>query len=227
MKSSICKPGIFLRIRDLMRANSGVAMIEMAFIFPIFFFMTTGIIEFALITFGNAMMDSSLNQFARASMVGCMNHDYDKVTGFCKTNSLANIDYLKGLIKDRSVGLVNTSSANFCLNSDINGNPQQQVQTFICPDGNGGKKEVKITLTTSNLGLGADMTLMRIEYKWPIFTPLMKALYWHKGEIDYASAIIVRNEPFPTLENPANPPTRSSMDGTCGNSIPAGCVPKG
>ena len=178
--------------RVLLRSSSGATMIEFALVFPIFILFLFMVFEYGLMYFGNSIMTNMNNQVARASIVGCLDAEFDP-TNPTNCRVVYNIDYdtgqptdLKNLIITKSAGLIKANDAT--------------LFSF------GVTSVAEVGANKINLGQGSEIRVFRMSYRWPVFFTFLKNIPPYRSMMNFETYTVVRNEPFGTLTNRRNDP---------------------
>lgn len=179
----------------VIRCDRGATAIEFAFLAPVFVLMLMAIIEFSLIMFTSAVMESATNNTARLGKTGYV------AAGSTRTEQIiANIKArTSGLLDPNKITITTQVYSGFpqvgqpepCITQspcsgaagvnfqDINGNGTWDADMGAVGQGNAG-----------------DVVVYVANYPWPIFTPVIRTLVGNTFTI--SSRTVVKNEPFNT-----------------------------
>lgn len=204
--------------RKFKRDSEGAAMIEMAFVLPIFVFMTLAIFEIAIIYFYSFVLESAMYNVTRFAKV--------------QDDPQAVVQEVRDKIGELSLGLMNPAKVIITTDLAVNfADDWENAEPEQCTDpSNGGAVIVgQDCLNTSGcggnyadvnsnnrcdigapgleLGVGGAIISYVSFYKKPLFTPTMKYFAGSLalpvevvdggGEVLISSATVVRNEPPP------------------------------
>jgi Flp pilus assembly protein TadG len=180
--------------KTLFKCDSGVTTLEFAMISPVLIMFIMGIIEFSLIMFTFAVMESATGNTARLGKTGYIAPgtsrqqqlidnvanrtagllDPARITVETKTySSFSNVDDPEPYIDANHNGTYNLGESY----TDINGNGQWD------PD-----------MARSGAGNANDIVVYKVSYPWPVMTPVISSLI---GSIFTISArTVVKNEPY-------------------------------
>lgn len=186
-----CRHGRFLRRRD------GVTTIEFAFVAPILIFLIMGIVEFSLIAFTMATMESATFITSRLGKTGYT------------APGLTREQTIKNTIANRTEGLLNPNLLKITYNiySGFNTNPQPEPcispSAPPCPGTAGvnfqdvnGNAEWDPDLSTAGLGNAGDIVVYNVLYPWPVMTPILRPILGNPFNIIVRT--VVKNEPYGT-----------------------------
>lgn len=180
--------------RRLLTSKDGLTTVEFAFIAPVMMLLMMGIIEFSMIMFTQAVMESATSNTARMGKTGytapgltrqqqLINNvaartagllDQNHITVTMKTyDSFDNVDDPEPFIDANSNGMYNPGETY----TDINGNGQWDQD-----------------MSSAGAGNANDIVVYTVTYPWPVTTPLVNTII---GSIFNISArMVVKNEPW-------------------------------
>lgn len=180
--------------RQLLRCNDGTTAVEFALISPIFILFVMGIIEFSMIMFTQAVMESATGNTARMGSTGyteqgltreqqLINNVAARTTGFLDPNiidvnltvypSFDNVDDPEPYIDGNGNGVYNVGESY----TDINGNGQWDQD-----------------MGSAGAGNANDIVVYTVSYPWPIMTPIVDAVIGDTFNI--TARMVVKNEPW-------------------------------
>ena len=170
------------------RTTSGEAAIEFALIAPIFFLLLFASLETGMVYFADMVLENGVQGAARLIRTGQAQSQNLSASQF-RQKLCEEIDFMLKcdgstlLIDIRSFG--SFGGANFPQPLDGEGNL------------NGGLNAYQPG-TSSQLGGGSPIVLVRAFYKWKLFTPMFSAYYANMtgGIRLIAASVAFRNEPF-------------------------------
>lgn len=191
------RPVLGLGVRAWAPGNErGSTLIEFAFAAPVVVLMIVGTIEFGMIMFVSTLMESALRDAARFGITG-----QEPVEG-------TRLEQIVAIIEQRTIGLVDMSDAKVDVLVYPTFGDVGRGEAFV--DGNGnGTYDAGETFTDENAngahdtdvgeagaGEAGAIVAYRMEYAWPLRTPMAGHLVGHDGKFVLKSAIAVRNEPY-------------------------------
>jgi hypothetical protein len=173
----------------------GIAALEFAFVMPVFVLILMGIIEFSLIMFTSAVLESATNNTARLGK-----------TGYTEAN-MTREQLIIANIKARTTGLLDP--AKIAINTEVYatfpevGQPEPCITPSNPPcSGIAGTNYVDVNgngqwdadMAAAGHGAAGDVVVYTASYPWPIFTPGIQLLIGNTFTI--SSRTVVKNEPF-------------------------------
>jgi len=162
--------------RFLKEAKASTA-IEFAIVFPLYVFFLIAFIEFGIMMYGNALLDSTLTRASRRAMVGC-------IKGECDNENLVN----------NILAEIDEASFGFISNDDTALGGKLKVK--IAPI------DTNVALVidgTVILGDGGDVVSYCLEYDWNDLLPITPSTFipgLPKGTITFKTCTVVRNEEY-------------------------------
>jgi hypothetical protein len=186
------------RLLCLRRDENGSPGIEMAFAAPVLFLLCAGTVEFGMIMFVNVLMESSLRDAARYGITGQVPDGFDRQA------------YIIQLIGERTIGLVDISTADIQILSYPTFDDVGRGEDFVDGNGNGsydpgetytdenGNSQWDDDVGVPGAGESGQVVVYRISYEWPLLTPLIAPLIGDDGKYLIKASIAVRNEPWET-----------------------------
>ncbi len=162
------------------RSNAGSAMIEFAFIAPVFFLLLFAILEIGVIYFAQSTIQYGTNDIAR--MVR---------TGQTSAQGVTQ-DTVRQRVCDDVAPLVPCDSN---LSVDVEAFPTFSGVNFSNPLTPTGDMQ---SLNNYNPGTACTVVLVRVFYAWPVFTPLLTPFLSNMAGSKHLlySAAAFRNEPY-------------------------------
>lgn len=154
--------------------NRGSTIIEYALILPVFLIFIMGILEFALIQFSTSIVENSINEAARYTIVGANDSDSTREASIEKR------------IKERLYGWDNSFFA------DLN------VQAVAANDYKLLRTGRNISDYNYSYGTGGEFVRFNVLYLWHVRTPLLATVLGadDKGDLAFRFNTIVKNEEF-------------------------------
>jgi hypothetical protein len=183
------------RLRSVLACQQGIAALEFAFVVPVFALILMGIIEFSLIMFTSAVMESATNNTARLGKTGYTEAD------------MTREELIINNIKERTTGLLNPNQIT--LHSEVYatfpevGQPEPCISPASPPcSGAAGTHYVDVNgngqwdadMAAAGHGAAGDVVVYTASYPWHIFTPGIALIVGNTFTI--SSRTVVKNEPF-------------------------------
>ena len=172
----------FRRLAVRLRANDGSAIIEFAFIAPIFFLLLFAILEIGVIFFAQSTLQHATDNLGRMIRTG-------QVQGAALTQSA-----VRQLVCNDIAGLIPCDTNLYVDVESFSGFGGVIFSPPVDPNGN------IIPLNNFQTGTACSVVLVRTFYAWTVFTPLLTPFLVNvagNNHLLYASAAF-RNEPFTT-----------------------------
>lgn len=189
------------KIKSRFEDNRGAAMIEAAFVLPIFFLLMFTALEFGMLIFYSFVLESAMFDATRLARVS--------------DNSQQTVDAIRKSIQDRSFGLIPpdeiaiTTEAFLDLSQNWQNAPPEQctdasgglIPGEFCPcsigwsdtNGNGLCDIGPPPVALNAPGLSAFFTVF---YKKPLYSPIISFIANATGNRRLlSSSVIIRNEP--------------------------------
>ena len=194
----ICSPRLrrlwpFARLR---RDERGSPAIEFAFVAPVLFLMVVGTMELGMVLFVNILMEAGLRDAARYGVTGQV-----PPTG-------SRESYIIEIVGRRTIGLVDMDKAHIHIITYPTFGDVGRGEEFVDGNGNGGY-DAGETYTDENgngqydddvgqegAGGSGQVVVYRIDYDWPIMTPLAAPVIGENGVFPLRASVAVRNEPW-------------------------------
>jgi TadE-like protein len=182
------------RIRCATLGQDGAAMIEFAFLAPIFLGLLCAIMEFSGIMFVQAILEGSAREASRYG-----------ITGFTQ-EGVSREDQILAIVEDNTYGLVDMDDLQMETLVYENFGDIGQPEPFTDENGNevwdtgepytdiNGNGTWDPDMGAAGLGGPGDVVVYRMRYDWDIMIPMFRPFF---GDvITLQSNIAVRNEPF-------------------------------
>ena len=182
------------RLRPVRRDRRGNAMMEFAFIAPIFLAMLGGIFEFSGILFVQTILEGSAREASRYG-----------ITGFT-TEGVSREDQIRAIVGEFTFGIIDLDDLVMETLVYDSFSAVGEPEPFEDDDGDGvwsagepftdvnGNGSWDDDMGAAGLGGPGDIVVYRMSYDWPIMIPLFVPFF---GEAVTLNAnIAVRNEPF-------------------------------
>ena len=152
------------------KARRGIVALEMALISPVFFLMLIGLVELSLIVTAQQMLESAAFNASRLAK-----------TGYTTTGSTQQATVL---------ALLNQEIQSFGTMLD----PNKLTITYTAYNSFAG---IGVNgQGTAGLGGPQQIVVYKINYPWPLFTPLLGTMMGDHGTLNLTTQIVVRNEPY-------------------------------
>lgn len=192
-------------LRNLSRDETGVTVIEFAFVAPVMIILLGGLLELGYVAFARSTLESSILVAARASKVAeCPDENADLIRAGLATamSHVASADGNPPVLVVKSYGNNFGNVGNPEPFNDINGDGQfDDGEAYTDINGNGqwdadmGK--------SGNFGAFGEVVAFSASYNVPSILPYMsKALNNTDGFYTIRAETVVRNEPFKEVTCP-------------------------
>lgn len=197
---SVRPPAARRLFRRFLRDRRGSPSIEFALASVPLSLAIIGTIEVGMILFATTLMESGLRDAARFGITGAT------------PDTLSRQERIIEIVENRTLGLVDLDAADFEVVvypafSDIGrGEPfvdgdgsgaYETGETFVDENGNG---VWDADIAAAGAGNAGDVVVYRIQYDWPLFTPLAATVLGTDGAIPLSATVAVRNEPWDGLD---------------------------
>ena len=178
----------------MLRDERGITTLEFAFLAPVLMLFIMGIIEFSLIMFTQAVMESATGNTARMGKTGFT------TPGITRQQQLINnvVSRTAGFLDPNKISVNMRVYPNFDnVNdpepyTDANGNGHHDNgETYTDINGNGQWDE---DMGAAGAGNAKDVVVYTVSYPWPIMTPVIKAIIGNTFNV--TARTVVKNEPF-------------------------------
>ena len=187
------------RTQQTLRSDEhGLTTLEFALISPVMAIIMLGIIEFSMIMYATAIMESATNSTSRLGKTG-----YDP-SGI--TRNQAIIDS----ITTKTAGLLDTSKLEFSSKAYTDFTKISKPEPCLNPtsppcDGTPGIHYIDVNgngmwdsdMGAAGLGNEGEVVVYSVTYPWKIMTPLVASILGEET-LDITVRTVVRNEPFGT-----------------------------
>ncbi|MGA2192022.1 MAG: TadE family protein [Nitrospirota bacterium] len=155
------------RHKKLLRQKDGQTLVELALVLPLVLLLMFALIDLGMLFYVNLTLQNAVRQGARYN-----------ITGQAETGKS-----LQQVIMDNSNGLVGPPNKN-----------GYAITTELVTPGN----NTFSNLTGSNFGGKAgQIILVKLNYTWPLMTPLIKP-FFPNGQYNFTVSATMRNELFST-----------------------------
>ncbi|MEZ5690411.1 MAG: pilus assembly protein [Rickettsiales bacterium] len=189
-----------INILSLYKDKEGSAILEFAFVAPVFFLLFFGITEFGLFMYHKVVIEGIASKIARLSSTGV---DSDPVC----SSSADRIAYIKCVVEHNTDSLMDKDKIVFQTNLLSGGGT---VTPDICMDGGTPSSSPSSCTTFEEIngvagyqGLGAsaltnggEIIEVRISYPWQVKFPIMADFFGDKGVVMITASTVIKNEPF-------------------------------
>lgn len=182
-------------ISGFRRAQEGMTSVEFALIVPVFVLLVMGIVEFSMIMFTSAVMESATNSTSRLGKTGYV------PPGQSREQAIRNN------ITARTTGLLDPTkiTINTYVYETLNriGEPEPCISPPRTPcGGTAGVNFVDINgngrwdadMARSGQGGAGDIVVYTAQYPWQVVTPVVSAIIGRVFTI--STRTVVKNEPF-------------------------------
>lgn len=182
--------------RSLANDQRGSSLVEFGLAAPLVVLMIIGTVEFGMILFVSTLMESALRDAARFGITGQV------------PEGGTRLEQIIAIVEKRTIGLVDMTDAKIEVKIYPTFGDVGRGESFV--DGNGnGAYDAGETFTDENgngahdADIGEDgagdagaIVAYRMEYAWPLRTPMAGLLIGEDGKFVLRSAVAVRNEPY-------------------------------
>ena len=174
--------------------QNGAAMVEFAFVAPLFIALLCAIIEFSGIMFVQAILEGSAREASRYGL-----------TGFT-SGGVSREDQILSIVEDNTYGIIDMDDLDIDTRVYENFGDIGQPEPFTDENGNGvwdndepytdinGNGTWDPDMGAAGLGGPGTVVVYRMSYDWNIMIPLFYPIFGNSIRLE--SNIAVRNEPF-------------------------------
>jgi hypothetical protein len=160
--------------------------------------MSIGTIEFGLVNFVTVLMESGLRDAARFGITGQ------------EPDPSARLAAIVGIIEDRTIGLVDIDAASIEIVSYESFTDVERSEDYVDGNANGsfdpgetytdenGNGQWDADVGVAGAGESGQVVVYRMEYNWPLLTPVLSEFIGDDGYFPIRASIAVRNEPWET-----------------------------
>lgn len=192
------KPCRFIKtVFRFVRHADGVTAIEFAFIAPVLFLISMGIIEVGLMMFNISTIEGGLREAARYGVTGQEETDGERkaeIVSVLKRYAIGPVEIDPNMISTkvyRSFAAVGQPEPY----TDTNGNNQyDQGEPYTDVNGN---HQWDADQGVDSPGSGNEIVQYKVDYDWNILTPLMRQFLGKDGKLPMSATVVVQNEPCP------------------------------
>lgn len=175
-------------LKSFFKATGGAAAVEFALVALPFFFLLMGILQIGLIFFVQTDLDNASAEARRLIRTG----EFQAANG--ATGTAAATAFENEICN-------NAATITNCQNNlavDVNVVPDYSNVTYTNRI-NQSTGQFDDSLQSINAGVGSDIVVVTISYKWPLYVPLVDQIFANTSTGDQVlmSTIVFRNEPFP------------------------------
>jgi hypothetical protein len=178
----------------LLKDRDGITALEFAFVSPVMLLLMMGVIEFSMIMFTQAVMESATGNTARMGKTGFT------APGVSRQDQLVNnvIARTAGLLDPNLIDVDTTTYPSFDSVHDpepyidSNGNGMYSAgEPYTDINGNGQWDE---DMGSAGAGNANDIVVYTVSYPWSITTPVISAIIGNVYTIN--ARTVVKNEPW-------------------------------
>ncbi len=184
--------------KRFLKDDGGSPSVEFAFAALPLVLMVVGTMEFGMIMFTSTLMESGLRDAARFGITGEV------------PDAQSRLERIIDIIGERTLGLVDMEVAEIEVLVYDSFGDVGRGEDFV--DGNAnGAYDVGETYTDENAngqwdadvgaagaGGSGEIVVYRMNYAWPLLTPLVSHVIGAEGNFSLRAAVAVRNEPWET-----------------------------
>lgn len=180
--------------RGLLGNNEGIAALEFALIAPTFILIIMGVIEFSLIMFTQATIESATSNTARMGKTG--------YTAPGVTRQQMLIDN----VAERTAGLLDPANISVTMTTYSSFDNVNDPEPYLDDNGNGffdpgetytdinGNGQWDQDMGAAGAGAANEIVVYTVSYPWPITTPIVSAIIGDTFPIN--GRMVVKNEPW-------------------------------
>lgn len=196
--------------RRLWQDRSGAAILEFAMVLPPLCLILLGMFEVAMLMFAQAAMEGGLREAARYG-----------VTGQLADKPADRITQILALVDKHTYGLFDMEDAKVTYQVYDSFHDVNNQEPFTDSNSNGTRDtgEAFTDLDgdscwdsgegTDGAGSAAEIVSYRVEYDYPLITPLIANIMGDaEGKVHLTASIVMRNEPWPTQAAPTPSPCK-------------------
>lgn len=181
--------------QGVLRGESGQALIEFAFVGPIFIAIICATMEFSGIMFVQTLLEGGAREASRYGITG------NTIDGVTRDEQILNI------IESHAYGIIDMAELDMETLVYESFESVGQPEPYTDEDGNGeyddgepftdvnGNAQWDDDMGAAGLGGPGDVVVYRLTYEWPIIIPLFEPFFG--DTVTLRANIAVRNEPFP------------------------------
>lgn len=181
-------------MKKFIKNRDGVTSIEFAMISPVILLMITGTVEFSLMMFTSAALESATNTTARLGKTG-----YTQAGMTREEQIIENIQTkTAGLLDPAQITITTTVYPMFDNigdpepYTDTNGNHVYNLgEPYSDVNGNG---QWDPDMGAEGAGDANDVVVYVVSYPWPVFTPVINTIIGNT--ITLTARTVVKNEPY-------------------------------
>jgi len=183
--------------RRLARSEQGAAAVEFAFTFPLLLVGVIGTLEIMGMLFATALIEGGLREASRFGITGL------EPAGVSREEKIIE------LVNRAGVGLVHVNSGDVQTtvysNFESIGQPEPYVddgpangqydlgESYVDVNGNG---QWDPDMGAAGVGGPGDVVVYKLDYEWPLFTPVLVPFMGTDGKVMLEASLAVRNEPY-------------------------------
>lgn len=183
----------------LCRQRRGGALVEFALAAPVLFLTIVGMLEVAMIMFITTSVERGLRDAARFG-----------ITGSAPEGSTRE-EQILAILESRTLGMIDLSAAEISFMVYESFNDVEQPEPFTDLDGDGtydlgepfidlnGNGQWDEDRGIEGVGNAGEVVQYRIQYDWPMMTPLIGRIIGTDGKLSMRASVAVRNEPWDVL----------------------------
>jgi len=183
-------------LKTFCRDEAGSPTVEFGMAALPLILMVVGTMEFGLIMFTSTLMESGLRDAARFGITGQV------------PDAQSRMERITDIIAERTLGLVDMNEAAIQILVYDSFGDVGRGEDFVDGNGNGtydagetytdenANGQWDADIGTAGAGGSGEIVVYRMEYAWPLLTPLVGHLVGSDGHFALKAAVAVRNEPW-------------------------------
>ncbi|MCE2927440.1 MAG: pilus assembly protein [Rickettsiales bacterium] len=181
--------------RIFRRSQDGTTAIEFAMLSPVLILLMMGIVEFSMIMFTQAVMESATGSTARTGR-----------TGYTETSGLTRQEQLIESVATRTAGLLDPNLITVSMTTYSAFNNVNRPEPYIDANGNGmynagetytdinGNGQWDQDMGAAGAGEANDIVVYTVSYPWQIVTPVINRIIGTTYQL--TARTVVKNEPW-------------------------------
>ena len=181
------------KLLKLLKNEDGATILEFAIVSVVFLTMIMGIIEFSIVLFTGALLESAVLESSRFGITGAEQQG--------KTRE----ELILAVIKDKTLGFIDVGAITINTKVYPNFDDVGQPEPFTDGNGNGvwdageafedvnGSGTWEPDMGSEGMGAANDIVLYNLTYTATTMTAFMRPLI---GDITHTATVAVKNEPY-------------------------------
>lgn len=198
------------RIREILRKEDGVTILEFAIVAPVLFLLIFGIIEYGIVMATQSSLEASVNKTARVykalAQTGGPTTESDNIDTIRRSILETSGDLIKdpsklrvyaNLLGQDGNGWGNAQGVNSAAYGEGAGNNNYQSKASAVASGKAGAADCRsatynTAIARSCSWFASDVVQYQVYYDYDFMTPLLKEI---KPTITLSASVVIQNEP--------------------------------